>query len=1205
MAGRRRYPGVKYFTKADNDIFCGREKEIAQLFTQIMFSRIVVLHADSGSGKSSLVRAGLLPEVDRHNLEVDSGRSRELKILPVIIKGIPRQNNIRRKVFKSPDEKDFIKAMIIRNIKNEIKKHFDNLPSLPIIENNEDELWYLTKQLQTAGYELLLVFDQFEELQTYSYEQILDFKQQLAKLFRDSMPTTYDDQINDFVDKLDEKPDYKQIDKEITLLEKRLQTKALFVVREDKLGTMSLLNDYFPDILRNDFLLKGLDHDGAIKAITKPATRPKGDFETDPFEITEAAAEHIISQLKDEHTALLDPLQIQIVCERIEHKISRVRSKITKEDLPKDIKKFIKDFYKDVWKEVQKKFSISDIDFITIKKRIIEKLVVNEKRVPVIEDRFLENDDKAIVDLLEEKGILRKSDEYYELSHDRLIKPLSEDLKALKFKEEEITRDKKIKKRLKIGVLVSTSIIVILIVWLGAVTAEQGRILGIAKITRLDNPTFAYTLVKDYDESNIITSRLKSYIENLDTINSSYITSVIPVASHIVDVSLNSTTGIINIVESAYTIKRQYSSAFVTSKDVNTEELIKIKETAIGQLKVFRSGEGLTVRDKDNIPISKFGDFENSLSDEGLTNNYEDNTPELIYRVDLDGISENNIDISADGRYLLAGDVLFALQTGEIIDTLPPYENVASHGQMASAFLNESNRLAVGYWTGWTVIFEIDTSKAEGERINMAKVFAPVNGQNSVVNAMAIDSKDNYLITGDREGDIAVWEIGNDLNPDDPSIVEKPLRLLQGHLDAVNCLNLSPNDSLLLSGSADRNAILWNIHSGEKYSFLRGMQSAVKFVAFSDNENEFFTVTDKNQLYVWKKDQGRNLYNENRRELIQFSPLNYYIAGLEDGDWRKRYDKDNKDVKKLYANIAGYLLSFPNKNYYPGDGDYLKVLENSINEMTAMYNSLQKHPEYEKKLNQASKDALEEQFIDFEYSIKPALLLESEEEDSEAAFNRLTDYVKKRSVMLVQDSSDVHTANKLLVMTANQVVKYSDSLDRHFKKVEISLGLIDAILKASPSEWKRNSTFAENRKDIAILCNNISYRALLEKDSHLAVSFAERALKINPEEKSTYSNLALVYLLDKQWGKAKEIYTKKESFPAGLNPERERLYLDLILDYINKGQIEKAREIHIISKEEKENIPADKIFLYDLEVFEKAGIISGEDAQKARNWIEN
>ena len=47
------------YTKEDNDIFFGREKEVEDIYTKIFQSKILLVHGASGTGKSSLISCGL------------------------------------------------------------------------------------------------------------------------------------------------------------------------------------------------------------------------------------------------------------------------------------------------------------------------------------------------------------------------------------------------------------------------------------------------------------------------------------------------------------------------------------------------------------------------------------------------------------------------------------------------------------------------------------------------------------------------------------------------------------------------------------------------------------------------------------------------------------------------------------------------------------------------------------------------------------------------------------------------------------------------------------------------------------------------------------------------------------------------------------------------------------------------------------------
>jgi AAA ATPase domain len=62
-ANRSPFPGLRSFTEADTDIFFGRGYETDALSQQVKDNRFVAVVGASGSGKSSLVGAGLLPRL--------------------------------------------------------------------------------------------------------------------------------------------------------------------------------------------------------------------------------------------------------------------------------------------------------------------------------------------------------------------------------------------------------------------------------------------------------------------------------------------------------------------------------------------------------------------------------------------------------------------------------------------------------------------------------------------------------------------------------------------------------------------------------------------------------------------------------------------------------------------------------------------------------------------------------------------------------------------------------------------------------------------------------------------------------------------------------------------------------------------------------------------------------------------------------------
>src|SRR5262249_5579452 len=62
------YPGMVPFDEADSERFFGREQEVQELIERLRLYSFQAVIGASGSGKSSLVRAGLIPTLRKSRL---------------------------------------------------------------------------------------------------------------------------------------------------------------------------------------------------------------------------------------------------------------------------------------------------------------------------------------------------------------------------------------------------------------------------------------------------------------------------------------------------------------------------------------------------------------------------------------------------------------------------------------------------------------------------------------------------------------------------------------------------------------------------------------------------------------------------------------------------------------------------------------------------------------------------------------------------------------------------------------------------------------------------------------------------------------------------------------------------------------------------------------------------------------------------------
>lgn len=70
MNEKEPFPGLEYFRTEDAELFFGRENETARLVARILSSAFTLLHAPSGAGKTSLLNASAIPDLEARGWSV-------------------------------------------------------------------------------------------------------------------------------------------------------------------------------------------------------------------------------------------------------------------------------------------------------------------------------------------------------------------------------------------------------------------------------------------------------------------------------------------------------------------------------------------------------------------------------------------------------------------------------------------------------------------------------------------------------------------------------------------------------------------------------------------------------------------------------------------------------------------------------------------------------------------------------------------------------------------------------------------------------------------------------------------------------------------------------------------------------------------------------------------------------------------------------
>ena len=107
------------------------------------------------------------------------------------------------------------------------------------------------------------------------------------------------------------------------------------------------------------------------------------------------------------------------------------------------------------------------------------------------------------------------------------------------------------------------------------------------------------------------------------------------------------------------------------------------------------------------------------------------------------------------------------------------------------------------------------------------------------------------LASGSEDGKIRIWDLRK----------RKSVATLDSHASVVRSLDYSPQQSLLLSGSRDKTAILWDARTWQIHSTIPALE-AVESAGFISGSSYFYTGGETARLRIWSVESGSEVTEE-------------------------------------------------------------------------------------------------------------------------------------------------------------------------------------------------------------------------------------------------------------------------------------------------------------------------------------------------------
>lgn len=859
-AGRTDNPYVGPRAFRMNEELYGREKEESALFNLLMAERIVLLYSPSGSGKTSLIQAKLVPHLMTNRFRVLGPMRVGLKLVTAA------------DVTQSQANVNQYLASAVQSLEAQ----------LPIEEQlgptelaGLDLAGYLRRRglLGQGAGRLAFIFDQFEEILTVNPND------------RDGKRAFFE-----HIGELLREPDEGQ------------PIWALFSMREEYIAALEQYLRPIPTRLGNTLRIDRLDVDNAQLAIQKPAESKNIPFTQDALKqlVTDLCQERV--QLPDgkvetQTGAYIEPVQLQVVCTQLWKKLPGSTTKISTAELSvlgKDISSALGDYYDECVKSIAAKEKVSERDLRRwIERKLITEQGIRSQALISVQDSGLGKAISALVDVYLIRRETPRNATWYELSHDRLVEPVRQANKAW-FRQNETlfqhqaalwNKEGESNKNLLLSGEALEEAERYADARKGKLEDYEERFLGASRRARAYAEKEKLQIAKERRQAHLI--RIWSYVAT----GFAFIALVACVVA--VTYMIHFKEQEQKAIKSAQRTESLLNEKVALLKEMN--DALDAKKIAINKLKISLDNEtkaklaaNNAIEEKTKLLEEK--DYllsvaikatkkanENAriaharqLAAQAITIATEQ--PDLALLLSLEAI---RIDNSPESR----SSLFMAL--GRSTPQLSQYLRGHDREVWRLASNPAGNRLASADETGTIILWNIETQMPCGP---------PLTGHKGPIHSLSFNPKGNLLATIDDTGILRLWDVEtarflNDLKPDtgafmrvafspdgrllaagktDGSIplydistfssgkfVKRPVMELAGTGEATYALVFS-GDSSILASAHDKNFILWNTATGKRLCPpQKGHTDLIYVLAFSADGKTLATGSEDMKVILW------------------------------------------------------------------------------------------------------------------------------------------------------------------------------------------------------------------------------------------------------------------------------------------------------------------------------------------------------------------
>ena len=193
-----------------------------------------------------------------------------------------------------------------------------------------------------------------------------------------------------------------------------------------------------------------------------------------------------------------------------------------------------------------------------------------------------------------------------------------------------------------------------------------------------------------------------------------------------------------------------------------------------------------------------------------------------------------SVSLAPDGKILASGSVdktikLWNVEDGSLIKTLKGHTQTVNNVKFSPSgetIASASSDKTIKIW-----------SRQDG------RLLKTITGYNFPIISVAFSPDSQNIVAGGEDKTIKIWDIEDG----------RLLKTLSGHQGWVNSLSYSEDGKSLVSGSADKNIILWNVAEGKLIKIIPGHTASVWGVRFSPDDKMIISASRDRTIQLWNR----------------------------------------------------------------------------------------------------------------------------------------------------------------------------------------------------------------------------------------------------------------------------------------------------------------------------------------------------------------